>query len=227
MADIAEIISGAVQGTIDLGKSIYNIYSQERNYDYQKSLQQQIFEREDTAVQRRMADLEKAGLNPQLAAGSGASSGAIVSTRAPQIEGNPLGSALDMASHVEQLRQQKKQTELLNKQINIANQDYWSKIYQNQFDKALRDYWLGDKNTEFNYSTGNFSKSRYFDLLNWQQQNNKNSADMLQKQNDWYTTNQIMNFVGNAIGDVSDIAGSFNKASGGIKYLRGNLGNRR
>lgn len=222
-APIADIIAGAISGTADLASSIYNIFADVRNYDYQKATQQQIFEREDTAVQRRMADLEAAGLNPQLAAGSGAGAGSIVSTRAPQWQGNALGNALDMASHIEQLRQQKKQTQLLDQQIQIANQEKWSKIFQNQLDEALTDYWLGDKNSDYHYAFSDFSQSRYFDVLNWQMQNNKNSADMLQKQNDWYTTNQVMNFVGNALGDISDIAGSFNKATGGLKYLKGNI----
>lgn len=54
------------------------------NLQYQKDLQQKIFEREDNAVQRRMADLEKAGLSKTLAAGSAAGAGAVVHTQAPQ-----------------------------------------------------------------------------------------------------------------------------------------------
>ena len=37
------------------------------NFEYQKNLQQQIFGREDSAVQRRVADLQKAGLSKTLA----------------------------------------------------------------------------------------------------------------------------------------------------------------
>lgn len=54
------------------------------NLKYQKDLQKQIFQREDNAVQRRMADLEKAGLSKTLAAGSAAGAGAVVNTQAPQ-----------------------------------------------------------------------------------------------------------------------------------------------
>lgn len=44
------------------------------SFDYQKDLNQQVFDREDTAVQRRVKDLESAGMSKWLAAGQGASS---------------------------------------------------------------------------------------------------------------------------------------------------------
>ncbi|QCS36920.1 DNA pilot protein [Tortoise microvirus 26] len=61
-----------------------NLGFQRENLDYQKQLQQEMFGREDTAVQRRADDMLKAGLSKTLAAGGGASAGPVVSTQAPQ-----------------------------------------------------------------------------------------------------------------------------------------------
>lgn len=74
------------QDTIDLFNTGYSVYQDQRNYqfskdvfDYNKALQQEIFNREDTAYERKRRDLERAGLNPNLAAGgSGSAAGQVV-----------------------------------------------------------------------------------------------------------------------------------------------------
>ena len=54
-----------------------NLQFQKDNLEYQKELQQQIFEREDTAYQRKVNDLIAAGINPAVAA-SGSGSPAVL-----------------------------------------------------------------------------------------------------------------------------------------------------
>lgn len=65
----------------------YNLLKDVTNRNDQVRTQQTTWDREDTAVQRRAADLQAAGLSPTLAAGSSASS---VSTQAPQLQDNPI-----------------------------------------------------------------------------------------------------------------------------------------
>lgn len=73
------------QETNNLNKEIadQNFAFQQDWNEYQKALQQQIFEREDTAYQRTAKDMMAAGLNPLSMQGTNGA-GQIVSTTAPQ-----------------------------------------------------------------------------------------------------------------------------------------------
>lgn len=53
-------------------------------YAYDQALQQEIFQREDNSIQRRVADLRAAGLSPVLAAGQGARAGSPIPVTAPK-----------------------------------------------------------------------------------------------------------------------------------------------
>ncbi|UIW10387.1 DNA pilot protein [Flyfo microvirus Tbat2_163] len=104
-----------------------NFDFQKEQYEYQKQLQQSIFDREDNAVQRRVADLQNAGLSATLAAGSAAGAGAPVKTEAPQMDISAndrrarafseiasvplqiLGTEFDVASRLNAIQQQEEQ----------------------------------------------------------------------------------------------------------------------
>ena len=60
-----------------------NLAFQQENLDYQKALQQEIFEREDTSYQRTAQDMRAAGLSPMMMKGTNGS-GSVVPTQAPQ-----------------------------------------------------------------------------------------------------------------------------------------------
>ena len=88
-------IAGTIIGAGNLGLGIWNAITgqqkandnlqlQRDTLDYQKQLQQTMFDREDNAVQRRAADLKAAGLSQTLAAGGAAQAGPVVATQAPQ-----------------------------------------------------------------------------------------------------------------------------------------------
>ncbi len=105
-------VGSTIAGTVDSIKTNKeNLALQKDNLAYQKDLQKTIFQREDNAVQRRVADLKAAGLSPTLAAGSSSGAGSVVSTSAPQKKSN-LESYLALASVGTALAQQQKaQTE--------------------------------------------------------------------------------------------------------------------
>lgn len=93
LAGIGSIISGIGGIGIGIANSVSNAEINKKNYElqkdwqnYQKQLQREIFQREDTAIQRRAADIAAAGGNPAMSweTGNGASAGSIVDTSAPQ-----------------------------------------------------------------------------------------------------------------------------------------------
>ena len=80
-ANMFGAIFGGLTGAYE---SYKNVELQKDNLEWQKYVQNQNWERADSAVQRRAADLQNAGLSKTLAAGSGADVGDVVQTSAPQ-----------------------------------------------------------------------------------------------------------------------------------------------
>lgn len=66
-----------------------NLNYQQNALEYNKSLQQQMFNREDNSVFRRAQDLKNAGMSPVLAAGQGASAGSPIAINPPQRSSYP------------------------------------------------------------------------------------------------------------------------------------------
>lgn len=75
-------------------ETAYNRAFAEDERDYQRALQQQIFEREDTAIERQAESLSKLGINPLSQNMSGLGSGAVVSASVEPSASARGGSAL-------------------------------------------------------------------------------------------------------------------------------------
>lgn len=85
-----------------------NFASMQEQQQYDRGLQQQIFDREDNATQRRVSDMRAAGINPVLAAGNAANAGGIVSSTAPTMEAAQRGYAPDESAGVHMSRAKQK-----------------------------------------------------------------------------------------------------------------------
>lgn len=86
---IATSSLGVIGGLVSSG---LNYHNQKEILNYQKQLQREIFQREDTAIQRRAADIAAAGGNPALAweTGTGSGAGSAIPVTTPQFDGSPF-----------------------------------------------------------------------------------------------------------------------------------------
>lgn len=130
ISSIANLGATAMTNQANRDINLQNIKFQEENLEYQKALQQQIFEREDTAYQRKVQDLINAGINPAVAStGSGSNAGSIVNTQALHNDMRHQAPQFNFGSVIDTLKSLK-QIASIEEQTNVAKQqaDYLSSL---------------------------------------------------------------------------------------------------
>lgn len=148
--DFFGMVTGATQAKMnyDINQQNYNLAKQNyqfnkdsylQNFEYQKNLQQQLFGREDNSIQRRAADMEKAGLSKTLAAGDGAGAGSVVST-SPFSGSSPVQSPVDLISAALQVGQAQAQIRKTNAEAENLIKDGKVKDSQVLFTDAQTAY---------------------------------------------------------------------------------------
>lgn len=108
-------VGGLVGAAGGVGIGLLNYGEQREQNTWQKHAYEYSLRREDTAVQRRAADLRAAGLSPVLAAGQGASTMAPINISAPQADIKPselASAAMNMMLQDAEIGRTKEQEKL-------------------------------------------------------------------------------------------------------------------
>lgn len=195
-----------VGGLINAGQNVlnswWNIGSQLYNWKREDRYNSLTREREDNAIQRRVADLQAAGLSPVLAAGSAAASSSPINSSSHNVDGSIVGAYYDAAIAKERLKQEKDITfqqeaitSMLNRQSNRDKAAYlWEMGFSPEgiYDDGSVDgyYYVGNS---YPYNQ-NFLASPFIRRLNMDLLKQEYNTDMTRKENNWYNVNQGLGF---------------------------------
>lgn len=145
----AMAIGGSV---LDTGLSIYDRW-------YNRQLQKKQWEREDSAVQRRINDLRAAGLSPTLAAGSAAASSSPIPV--PSLKGPDIQGIMGIVSAMRDISKTKAETD------RIVEDTRGQKMANDFFDLTTKPIYLGEeKDREGNLVHQYMSNPRFQEFMN-------------------------------------------------------------
>lgn len=180
IANIINAISTPILGGIGLYQNKKNYEQQEGLLEYQKALQERIFEREDTAFQRRLKDINAAGFSPLAALGQSASSGQALSMSAPQRDASAylqLAAAQNqLADSLAQRQYMRAQTEFVKAETAEKNHNlnYYSNLGL-PTNSSMTERLIGDAldilGTNFNNLSSDIQDTLK-DAQNWLHQHN-------------------------------------------------------
>lgn len=133
------LIGGIISaiGSIIIGGLNYSL--KKKQYEWQKKAWNQQMAREDNAMQRRVLDLQNAGLSPVLAAGgSGASASTAPQIQAPQLEMNMAEQAMMVMSLLQgqkNIAKTEAETQMIRAQTGLTGQNIQKQKWDNKLNR--------------------------------------------------------------------------------------------
>lgn len=143
-----------------------NLDFQRENLDYQKALQQKIFEREDTAYQRTVNDMRLAGLNPVSMQGTNAAGEAIQTTSPESTKTSEIQALSEIMNVISQLNVNRNNNSVSQANANLINAQAENQKIKNLYESDILAQTLNS------LDLGNIGKrfQNQRDNISWQQE---------------------------------------------------------